>query len=431
MSSLPKPVTDYLNKYAGGKWKVELSARFKNIIVVPAAAESKNIPLLLDSLNRCALHNAQQTLILFVINNTRSAPEEIKADNIKTINYLKSLQKNLNLCSIWIDASTPGNEMPDKEGGVGLARKIGMDAALNLFDYHTSGKNILVCLDADCTVSPGYIDGIIESFNKKNIDAASIHFEHPLDNDPENLDAIVCYEIFLRYYVLGLKSAGSYYAFHTVGSAMACTAEAYIKSEGMNKKKAAEDFYFLEKLSKNFQIVDINNAVVYPSARKSWRVPFGTGQRVNRYYENTHNEYLLYSPDSFYVLGEWNRLFFDERAKSGEEYLHSAGLINTGLKDFLILNNFEESINRLIVNSKSAEQLAYQKLRWFDGFKTLKLIHYLRDNVYPTVNMFDALDTLLEICEMDKVKRHDSIPVPPIEIQIEYLEKLRNIHRER
>ena len=70
----------------------------------------------------------------------------------------------------------------------------------------------------------------------------------PVDNDETK--AIICYEIFLRYYVLGLKFAKSDYAFHTIGSTMLCTPDAYVKVEGMNKRKAAEDFYFLEKLAK-------------------------------------------------------------------------------------------------------------------------------------------------------------------------------------
>ena len=32
----------------------------------------------------------------------------------------------------YIDASSEGYEIPDNEGGVGMARKIGMDMALNL-----------------------------------------------------------------------------------------------------------------------------------------------------------------------------------------------------------------------------------------------------------------------------------------------------------
>ena len=39
---------------------------------------------------------------------------------------------------------------------------------------------------------------------------------------------------------------------------MLCTPDAYVKVEGMNKRKAAEDFYFLEKLAKIFQSVKSN-----------------------------------------------------------------------------------------------------------------------------------------------------------------------------
>lgn len=83
---------------------------------------------------------------------------------------------------------------------------------------------------------------------------------------------------------MGLEVSGSPYAFHTIGSTMACDAEMYVKIQGMNKKKAAEDFYFMEKLSKNVKIHKIISAKVYPSSRGSWRVPFGTGRSVTRFF---------------------------------------------------------------------------------------------------------------------------------------------------
>ncbi len=86
---------------------------------------------------------------------------------------------------------------------------------------------------------------------------------------------------------------------------MICSYDSYIKTEGMNKRKAAEDFYFLEKLAKNFPITKIESATVYPSGRSSWRVPFGTGQRVTRFLAKGQNEYLLYSTESFRILKLW------------------------------------------------------------------------------------------------------------------------------
>ncbi|MCK7516438.1 MAG: hypothetical protein MZV64_01280 [Ignavibacteriales bacterium] len=46
--------------------------------------------------------------------------------------------------------------MDDKNGGVGLARKIGMDLALSKFDYLSINKNIILCTDADCIVDSDY-----------------------------------------------------------------------------------------------------------------------------------------------------------------------------------------------------------------------------------------------------------------------------------
>ena len=129
--------------------------------------------------------------------------------------------------------------------------------------------------------------------------------------DDEETKAIICYEIFLRYYVLGLSFAKSEYAFHTIGSTMLCTPDAYVKVEGMNKRKAAEDFYFLEKLAKIFPIGEIKSTSIHPSKRGSWRVPFGTGKSVDRYLSNSRDEYLLYNPKSFVILKTWLEVLND------------------------------------------------------------------------------------------------------------------------
>jgi hypothetical protein len=216
-----------------------------------------------------------------------------------------------------------------------------------------------------------------------------------MPQDDESRLAIICYEIFLRYYVLGLMYAGSGYAIHTIGSTMICDHESYIKVEGMNKKKAAEDFYFMEKLSKNYKVHKIESAKVFPSSRGSWRVPFGTGQRVNRHLAGTHNEYLLYSPESFEVLKNWLELFNSPVKHSAVEYLSGAKDINISLYNFLIENKFEENWNKIKDNCINDTQLAKQKHSWFDGFKTLKLIHYLRDNGLPQVDMYQAVEMML------------------------------------
>lgn len=439
MIKLPLHVTKYLNKYSSGQWHAEVpdNTGIKNIVVIPATDEFENIKILLRSLSHCENKYFHSALFLFVINNTEAAVDVIKENNRQSLVFLRELIKGKQACGVseeisrsklrigLVDASSDGREMPAKEGGVGLARKIGMDLALRLFDYSNSSKNILVCLDADCRVSENYLSSIVDDFNTRGLDAASIYFEHTLIHDDETTRAIICYEIFLRYYVLCLKFSNSYYSFHTIGSSMACTAESYIKIEGMNKRKAAEDFYFLEKLAKNFNIAVIKDAVVYPSPRGSWRVPFGTGQRVNRYFAHTHDEYLLYSPKSFDVLKEWQNLFFNGSVLKGAEYLELSVNINEELTNFLIANDFQSSFEKILKNSKTDEQIKMQKLKWFDGFKTLKLIHHLRDNAFPNEFMFSALDEMFRKAKLKSIKRNNADIVPPIETQTEYLNELR------
>jgi hypothetical protein len=194
----------------------------------------------------------------------------------------------------------------------------------------------------------------------------------------------------------------------------------------MNKKKAAEDFYFMEKLAKITRIHKIDSTKIYPASRGSWRVPFGTGQRVNRYIAGTHEEYVLYDPKSFDVLQKWLSVFNSREILTADEYLKKARAINTTLHTFLQQNSFQESWQKILHNSKTEEQIQKQKMIWFDGFRTLKLIHFLRDNEFPSINMFDALDQMLQCFDQTPLRPNNN-SFPPIDIQIKYLSKLREL----
>ena len=194
----------------------------------------------------------------------------------------------------------------------------------------------------------------------------------------------------------------------------------------MNKRKAAEDFYFMEKLSKVCKISEISSAFVYPSPRPSWRVPFGTGQRVNRFLSKSQNEYLLYPFESFDILKKWLQIFNSAKAETAEYYLNESKNISIHLYNFLINNNFEPTWNNIIINSAKSGQLILQKKTWFDGFRTLKLIHYLRDNGFDAQNMFYAVDQMLNKSGLaNPPKRTEEIP--SLTVQLEYLEILRKL----
>ena len=439
MSKLPQFVEKYLAKNSFGNWELEIISKkdIEHVIVIPSISEYQNLKKLLISISNDEVEYLEKTLILFVINNLESSSEEVKNDNKISLDFLRDFKAgnqsgyegiSNNLRIGIIDCATKGSELPEKDGGVGLARKIGMDLALNIFDYSINKKKILTCLDSDCIVSKNYCGNIIKNFNGENISAAVIKFKHLIPDNINEANAIICYEIFLRYYVLGLQLAESSYAFHTIGSSMTCDIGSYVKIGGMNKRKAAEDFYFLEKLSKNVPIHKIDSAIVYPSPRESWRVPFGTGQRVNRFISNSQNEYLLYNPKSFFILKSWLLIFNQPEIRSADEYLGEAKSIDNKLFQFLIDQNFHNQWTKIVKNSGSNVQINKQKKLWFDGFKTLKLIHYLRDTDYSLVNMFDALDEMLSAIGIIEIPQRENVIVPSLEVQKEYLKLLRELN---
>jgi hypothetical protein len=442
-NKLPKEVNKYLDKFALDNWKVKQQSheKFELIIVIPAIGEFENIKTLLKSLLKNEKKFFSKTLFLFVINNLKSSSAQIKNDNSRSIELLKKIitSENTNDDNIvseiitaglqvgLIDASSSGNELPEKDGGVGLARKIGMDNALKLFDFGSERKNILGCLDADCTVSENYIQEVLKCFNERNLSAAHVNFAHSVSGNDEEKAAIICYEIFLRYYLLALKFANSPFGFFTIGSTMFCDAESYIKAQGMNKKKAAEDFYFMEKLAKISKVEMIKEAIVFPSGRGSWRVPFGTGQRVNRFLKGTHDEHTLYSLKSFYVLKDWLNVFMTDETLNADKYLMIAKEINEDLYKFLVNNSFEKSWNKILSNSQNSEQINKQKIIWFDGFRTLKLIHYLRDNSFPNEPMFLVLDEIFLMMDSELNPKTKSGELPSIDARLKYLYQLRKL----
>ena len=200
---------------------------------------------------------------------------------------------------------------------------------------------------------------------------------------PEHRDAIRRYELFLRCYVLGLSLAGSPYAFHTVGSAMACSAGAYVRAGGMNSRVAAEDFYFLQQLHRTSSVAQVAGTIVYPSARVSHRVPFGTGRSVGRLLAAEEGAVLFYQPECFQILGEWLALVAKNLDAGGEKLLLASETISPHLREYLHGAAFTDVWEKLLVSNRDHVRRHTAFHCWFDGLKTMKLIHHLSDGPYP------------------------------------------------
>jgi hypothetical protein len=308
-----------------------------------------------------------------------------------------------------------------------MARKIGMDMALRLLKYSSAACNLIISLDADTLVQKNYLSAIKNYFTPK-VKTAIVAYEHQMPLNDEEQAAICCYEIFLRYWVLGLKYAKSPWAFHSIGSTIVTSTEAYLAVRGMNKREAGEDFYFLSKLAKMSKIGYIKETCVYPSARPSSRVPFGTGKRIQRFLAGeSKEEYLLYDPRIFVILAEWLQLMKIQFKCGDDEILIKTELINPILKSFLKSCDFAAVWSKIRRNAKDEKTLTRQFNDWFDGFKTLKLINYFTREVYPQINMFEALDRILSMSGMPGLEHNAETKIPQLEEQIKILQYLRQI----
>lgn len=364
----------------------------RQVVVVPLLAEH---PGFLDTLADLAVGEEavrRRTLVLLVVNNR--APDVARAEdianNLRALDVLEGGAVPTGLRLAWVDASRPGRELPSKEG-VGLARKIGLDWALEVLVQGNDGAGGLICLDGDTRVEADYLARFDAYFSSGKRWAAVTEYAHPLDGPEAETRAILCYELFLRYQALSLAWANAPFAYHTIGSAMACTAEAYAACGGMRRKRAGEDFYFLQALGKTGPVDYLRDIVVRPAARPSHRVPFGTGKRVRRFLDATHDEYRLYHPESFRVLRAWFALA--AAAEDGAALLAHAEGIHTALAAFLTAEGFEAAWDRIRAQHKAVEAQWLQFHLWCDGLRTLRLLHHLRDNGLPDEQMLAALET--------------------------------------
>ncbi|MHB8058829.1 MAG: glycosyltransferase family protein [Desulfuromonadaceae bacterium] len=395
---LPTNIATYLRKRAENEpWSINAapSRRFFGAVVIPSLAEAANLPQTLESLSHNPADLLDRFLILIVVNQRADATAVETADSLETLKMLQGWKQQYRLTNLfWVDASTNGTELPAKQG-VGLARKIGLDLALPLLDYR-DGDPLLICLDADTLVQPDYLHAVTRHFAATTAGGASISYRHRPAANEAGQSAIDRYELFLRVYVLGLEQAGSPYAFHTVGSAMACRASAYVASGGMNRRLAGEDFYFLQQVHKTSGVVPLEGTIVHPSPRSSTRVPFGTGRSVGDMLEDGEQRLLFYQPVVFSIAGEWLEYVTNNSTADAVELLNGAEQISPVLHRFLEQSGFRDSWENLKKNNRESTKLMTAFHGWFDAFRTMRMIHELSDQAYPRIEPEGAVAPLLE-----------------------------------
>ncbi len=371
-------IDNYLRK-RGAKGPWELSPipihEFQNIVIIPAYAESEHIGYTLDSLSQCEVDSFDDIMVVVVVNNETDSPPHIIDNNQQTLSNLN--KRNDPFFVAVIDASLEGMSIPKKHAGVGMARKIGMDLALEFANPET----LLYCLDADSLVSPTYFSEVQSHFKLNDSVAAVVGFSHIKNKNPDLEKAIRQYELFLRNTAMKLKDAGSPFGYVAMGSTIICRAHAYASIGGMPRRKATEDFYFLQEFAKFRGVTEIEAILVYPSSRESERVYLGTGFRMSQAKKGEDLGELAYPNEAFKILKEWLTIASSGYSEDINKILTTVQKLNPLLHDYLLEENINVIWNSLRESSPSEAHFQKQFHRWFDALKTHRLL-----NQYLTIS---------------------------------------------
>jgi len=375
-----------------------LAGLFSFIVVIPAYLEEDLLKTLICLKN--AKNPVGPVLILIVINY----PESDTPGN-KEINHRLFLETEK-----WCEEnSMPGKifqvfeakDLPRKHAGAGLARKIGMDWALSIYNTTDQPEGIILSLDADTTVDENYFTAIKEGFGESNsAGGCIIRFEHPAEGTEFSdgvYAAAICYELHLRYFKNMLALTGFPSAYYTIGSCFGVKAAVYARSGGMNRRKGGEDFYFLHKIFPHEPFINIQSTCVHPSPRPSLRVPFGTGPVIDQLVRSGTDTLLTYNPESFQDLSQLFRQI-DMLYHSGNEDVLSS--FSPVIRTFLLKNDFLGKIGEIRRNTASLSSFRKRFFIWFDGLTVVKFLNYAHKDYYLRVNVTEAAIELLKRLNM-------------------------------
>lgn len=382
----------YLERYATQKTYIDpLNYGHPGIVVVIPCHNEEGLVSSLQSIENCEQPNCKVSVIV-MINASEKHDSEIHQRNNDTLTHanewLNSSEKKYRYHFI-ID-----NHLPRKHAGVGLARKIGMDEAVRMFETNDH-DGVILCFDADSLCEINLLVEVERLFSDEKIVGCSIHYEHPLAGDlPDaNYVGIIKYESHLRYYIGALKFAGFPYAYQTIGSSMASRSSAYQKQGGMNRRKAGEDFYFLHRIIPLGNFKNLSSTMIIPSPRSSDRVPFGTGKAIGDWLDSDQKDWQTYNPEIFEELKRFISLvdeLFDER---DEEKCYQK--LSNIFQSFWSIDEFVLKLKEIRKHSTTIENFRKRFFQWFEGFKVLKFVHHARDHGHPNVDVEIAVDWIL------------------------------------
>ena len=151
----------------------------------------------------------------------------------------------------------------------------------------------------------------------------------------------------------------------------------------------------LNKLIKQAPILRLATAPIRIRGRESTRVPFGTGRAI-RDIQRIHEPYSVYDPRVFAAVGLWQRaqrsFANDPDAFDWDRALNGTGIPRGLLHRCLTHQGALRAAETARSHASSSTQLFRRLFEWNDAFRTLRLVHLLRDEGLGTLPLAEAVE---------------------------------------
>jgi len=259
-------------------------------------------------------------------------------------------------------------------------------------------KDLIVSVDADTFYPADYFQSLIDLFTQNT--PFTIHsnpYYHPLIGSMAEDKAILRYEVYMRVYHINMMLVENPYAFSALGSAMVCTAEQYRKMGGISPKLSGEDFYFIQHMRKNGLISQYNSVKIYPQARFSDRVNFGTGPAMIKGNSGNWSSYPFYLPQQFLEIKNTYQSFSELFKRD----------IKTPMSVFLQTQLKKENPwQSLRDNCKTQEKFEQACMQLVDG---LRILQFLKTE-HSKYSKGDALDLMENLNHFSSIRKEFLLP---------------------
>ena len=372
MKSADATISHYLANYAEPQtstYASQVNRQYARALVIPMYDEASDC--VTDVLRHHTTRTIADTLVIAVVNAPDDAAPAPLARTRALLRKLATLNpQNL----LVVDCVSPGLVLATKSG-VGLARKIGSDIALQLYAQGSIRSPWIYQTDADAVLPVSYFETHLKG-------AGAVVFAHAHTSpDPQMACAARLYDLHMDHYLQGIKDAGSKYAYPTLGSTIVVHAKAYASVRGYPKRNAAEDFYLLNKVAKVAGVVYAADIQVTLQARASSRVPFGTGPALTEIcaglqVDPSGSFYLSYHPASFTLLADVLRYldgFAEDLGAPTKQRAQTEKLVA-----ILATLRFDKVRHTITTKYSSTTRRREILQQWFDAGKTLRFIHEAR-----------------------------------------------------